>query len=351
MKSLIFSIALLFCGLSASSQIAFTSLSEIRSYGAPTVTNTKYTPYIVYIANNRSTLYLWDDVCGQADDGVAHIRIAGTSGCWERSTNAYPVAGVGIVREMDTLRADVAYLNSKYAAKDSFTTWQQAVINGYYTKDQSDARYQSKTGMIQYPTNAQIEQRFTDFATFAGTQFYPISNPQGYLKTEVDGSSSNELQALSISGQSLSISNGNTVTIPSNTGPQGMQGLTGATGTQGAKGDKGDPGPTYTGGSGITVAGTVISFTGKQTIQMPDVTVAESSLLTLALSVRKVTVTCSGIVAGDRVQVFPKTSIPAGYGIVSVVASATNTLEIQVLVPVLGVGSSYSIPCYVLVWR
>ena len=49
-------------------------------------------------------------------------------------------------------------------------------------------------------------------------------------------------QTLSVSGQTLTISDGNSVTMPTNTGPQGPKGDTGSQGPQGGKGDKGDTG-------------------------------------------------------------------------------------------------------------
>ena len=55
-------------------------------------------------------------------------------------------------------------------------------------------------------------------------------------------------QTLSVVGQTLTISDGNSVTMPTNTGPQGpkgdqgIQGIQGVTGSAGAKGDQGDQG-------------------------------------------------------------------------------------------------------------
>jgi len=49
-------------------------------------------------------------------------------------------------------------------------------------------------------------------------------------------------QTLAVSGQTLTISDGNSVTMPTNTGPQGPQGVKGDTGAAGAKGDTGSQG-------------------------------------------------------------------------------------------------------------
>lgn len=205
-KSLLL-LSLLLIAFASRGQIAFNDVAGLRNYGSPTMGNDRYTPYAIIIGNNRPTFYLWDESCPRADDGAAHVKpIPNGRGCWERATNAYLVGGVGIVRDGDTFKVDPAYFNARFTSKDSFNTWQQAVINGYYTKDQSDARYQLKSGMGQYPTTAQVEQRFTDFATFAGSQFYPLSNPAGYIAAES--------QTLSIAGRNLSISGGNTVIVP-----------------------------------------------------------------------------------------------------------------------------------------
>jgi hypothetical protein len=60
---------------------------------------------------------------------------------------------------------------------------------------------------------------------------------------DADANPTNEIQSLSISGNTLSISNGNSVTLPSGTGgatgPTGPTGLTGATGATGATGSGG----------------------------------------------------------------------------------------------------------------
>ena len=49
-------------------------------------------------------------------------------------------------------------------------------------------------------------------------------------------------QTLAVSGQTLTISDGNSVTMPTNTGPQGPKGDTGSQGIQGVKGDTGSQG-------------------------------------------------------------------------------------------------------------
>lgn len=76
---------------------------------------------------------------------------------------------------------------------------------------------------------------YVNHVTFASIEYKP-STLAGYGITDADPSTTNELQNLSISGDQLSISNGNTVVLPTGT--------------------------TYTAGTGIGISGGVISNTG-----------------------------------------------------------------------------------------
>jgi len=101
-----------------------------------------------------------------------------------------------------------------------------------YSKIQSDARFKP---LSYVPTYAEITGKPT-----IPTNNNQLTNGAGYLTTEIDGSITNELQTLSILGNNLSISSGNSVVIPQNT---------------------------YTSGPGISIASNVISNT------LPDQTV------------------------------------------------------------------------------
>lgn len=120
-----------------------------------------------------------------------------------------------------------------------------------YSKSQSDLRfkpiaylpsYSEITGKPLFSTVA-TSGSYSDLSNkpIIPTNNNQLTNGAGYLTAEVDGSVTNELQNLSISGNSLSISSGNTVTIPS-----------------------------YTAGSGISITSNVISNT------LPDQTVTIS---------------------------------------------------------------------------
>ena len=134
----------------------------------------------------------------------------------------------------------------------------------------------------------------------------------------VDNSVTNELQNLSISGSSLSISNGNTVTLPS-----GGTTYTAGTGIS-ISGNviSATAGTTYTAGSGISISGGVISAADNS---------ATNELQTLSLSGNTLS-----IANGNNVTLPTGTTYTAGAGITitgntiaAVDASATN--EIQTL--------------------
>ena len=100
------------------------------------------------------------------------------------------------------------------------------------------------------------------WTTFASQEWV---NSRGFLTSETDS------QTLSISGTTLSISNGNSVTIPTSIGPQGPQGergpqgpagATGATGDTGSRGPAGATGPQ--GPAGRDGSDASISFTNAE---------------------------------------------------------------------------------------
>lgn len=114
-------------------------------------------------------------------------------------------------------------------------------------------------------------------------------------------------------------------------GSQGLQGPKGDTGAQGAKGDtgaqgaKGDTGP-----AAATLVGTV--------------TLAESGLVTLALTVRRITQPLTGTVTTASYVATPVAALPVGYSIQDCYCSTNNQITVGIIVPVLGIASSYSIP-------
>ena len=114
-------------------------------------------------------------------------------------------------------------------------------------------------------------------------------------------------------------------------GDTGLQGPKGDTGAQGAKGDTGAQGlKGDTGAAAATLVGTV--------------TLAESGLVTLALTVRRITQALSGTVTTASYVATPVAALPAGYSIQDCYCSTNNQITVGIIVPVLGIASSYSIP-------
>lgn len=106
----------------------------------------------------------------------------------------------------------------------------------------------------------------------------------------------------------------------------------------------------YTAGTNIAIVNNVISTTDLSALSLPNVTVGETAVIAINAGWRNITVPCTGIQIGDRVQVNPL-SAPAGYAIGQGIATATNTIVVQVFAPLLAIGASYSIPCKITVLR
>lgn len=84
-----------------------------------------------------------------------------------------------------------------------------------------------------------------------------------------------------------------------------------------------------TGPAGTTLVGTA--------------TITETAALAINAGLRKVNVTVSGVVAGGCYAFVPTSATPAGYAIHDVVATATNTLQCTLSVPLIVLGATYSI--------
>lgn len=129
-------------------------------------------------------------------------------------------------------------------------------------------------------------------------------------------------------------------------GPAGPKGDKGDTGPQGSKGDTGSPGATGAAGSpGATGATGATGAAGTNaTILVGQVTIAETSLITLALGVRRVTVALAGTVTTGAYVAVPVSAPPAGYSIQDCYCSTNGQITVGLIVPALGIATSYSIP-------
>lgn len=116
-----------------------------------------------------------------------------------------------------------------------------------------------------------------------------------------------------------------------------------------------------------TVAGTYLGPTGPTTVMndatpiegppgdpgavsavnLGTATIAENSITTLTLGVRRVNVALTGATVNGNYAVFPSNSLPAGFGIVDAICTTANQITFGILCPVLTIGS-YSIPVRVV---
>ena len=104
---------------------------------------------------------------------------------------------------------DAQTMYASKISKTSNTTNRNVLEEIVYDKAECDARYKT----VSYvPSWSDITSKPT-----IPTNTNQLTNGSGYITSEVDGSITNEIQTLSISGQSLSITGtgGNTVTLPS----------------------------------------------------------------------------------------------------------------------------------------
>lgn len=385
-------------------------LRRVSERNPPTSTDRDNFPAGLVLANSRATFYIWRNTCPTTAEDTNYMHI-GPTGCWQRATNNYLAADWCLVRQGDTFRIDMQclwdslnvmynvqgqltdlyakiksdsiYAAQTYAPKGSIDTafWNSAARQWnarkgsivYTDSSYSNPSWLTSLDISKVPTAATqsfVNTGIQTLKTYTDNTFQPKGN---YLTTP---------QTLTLSGTTLGITNGNTVTLPTSIGPQGPAGptgpqgatgntgaqgpkgdagATGATGAQGVqgiqgvKGDKGDvgatgPAGTYTATSPIVITGSVISYSGLKPVSLPNVTVGETALVSLNAGVRNVVVTCSGVVAGDRILVTPTTA-PAGYMIGAAVATAANQITVQVNAPLLAIGASYSIVCTVTAFR
>ena len=119
------------------------------------------------------------------------------------------------------------------------------------------------------------------------------------------------------------------------TGPQGVKGDTGAQGIQGVKGDTGDTG----------AAGAAAPTNGRLTL-IGNVTVTETTLLSLALGMKRMTLSLTGIATADmgKLVVIPNGTSTTGCEVQNAYPVAANSVSIGYFTPALGLGATYTIP-------
>lgn len=83
--------------------------------------------------------------------------------------------------------------------------------------------------------------------------------------------------------------------------------------------------------------GRAIAFVG-------NVTVSETTLLSLALGMKRMNIALQGVSATDRLFFTPNALATTGCEAVNVYASAANQVTVSYFTPALGLGATYSIP-------
>lgn len=141
------------------------------------------------------------------------------------------------------------------------------------------------------------------------------------------------------------------------TGPAGATGSTGAAGSTGATGAAGSNASATPLGSatpqalGTAAAGSSANASREDHVHalptgintsLGTAVIAETTITTLTIGVRRVTVAVTGAVTGANYLAFPTAALPSGYGIVDAICSTNGQIVFGILAPILTLGS-YSI--------
>lgn len=111
-------------------------------------------------------------------------------------------------------------------------------------------------------------------------------------------------------------------------GAAGTPGSAGAPGAAGQPGPQGNPGPQGPPGS----------------VLVGQITLGETNILQTTLGVRRLTVALAGTTQGASYIAIPINALPVGFSVQDAVCSTAGQITVGVLVPVLQVLGSYSIP-------
>jgi len=166
--------------------------------------------------------------------------------------------GIGITAPAEKLDVDGAIrIGNTGQANIGAIRWSGSDFEGY-----------TGTNWVSFTTDGDPTNELQDLVQTGNVISLSNSNSTLDLTPYLDNT---DHQTLSINGNLLSISNGNTVVLPMNTGPTGAtgaQGPTGATGPQGPAGVQGATGPTgATGNQGPTGAQGITGPTGTTGVQ------------------------------------------------------------------------------------
>lgn len=307
--------------------------------------------------------YLWMNNCPGVPDGDSVIASGSGAGCWYRST--FPViAGdsVYIYRQGNVLRIDVAAMDSfmrSILATTPAGSIQNSDIahwNRVYTSWLGDS---SKLVRIDRTYTDPSWLNVSPSKVGAATPSY-VDAGVAALKAYSDGTFQAKgnyrttAQTLTISGGTLGITDGNTITLPT-TAP-----YTAGTGISVVSNVITNTSPnqvvSVAAGTGIAVTGTYPAFTvattSKQTLFYPDVVFTETAVLALGVGTRRITFTGqTGILTTDRVVISAATLPPTGYVLGDAVCTVNGTVVLSFYGPLLALGGTNTFPCRVTVYR
>lgn len=236
-------------------------------------------------------------------------------------------------------------------------------------------------------------------ATLAAT-YQPVGS---YLTAETDGSTTNELQTLSGSGNTVTLSQGGgSYTIPTPNSAAIVAGL-GYTpynasnpagyitasnaysaaygllkgGTEPAASFRVDTSLIATTASAanataslnasiatrvptaraLTINGVTQDLSADRTwtvtgpVLLGSVSITQTATVAISAGKRQVTVSAPGTLVGDRLLITPTTTLPSGYDITTATCAVAGTIIVTVDAPLLAIGATYSISCKLTAFR
>lgn len=246
MKRLIITVALVLSGFAALAQAPqkMTYQSVIRNSSNNLLSNTSVGIQISILSGSPggTAVYIERHTTTTNQNGLATLQIgggtpvAGTFSAIDWSTGNYYIK-----TETDPAGGTVYSISgtSQLLSVPYALYAQQAGNGGSFSGDYND--------LTNVPTNVSA---FTNDAGY-------ITNPN-----DADANPTNEIQTLSISGQSLSISGGNTITLPASGGGVTLDGAYDQGGPGLGRTITADSGPVQINGSGTNTAALGIVFTG-----------------------------------------------------------------------------------------
>jgi len=138
------------------------------------------------------------------------------------------------------------------------------------------------------------------------------------------------------------------------TGPQGLKGDTGATGPAGSSASATPLGTATPKAPGIATPGTSANAAHEDHVHplqsgvltlIGNVSISETLLVSLAVGMKRMTLTLAGVALGDKLLAIPNGAPTTGCEVVNAYPGASaGQVSIGYYTPLLGIGATYSIP-------